>query len=82
MNPARKGLSHSAGDKKVGSDGADAPSGADEFLTIMQVAEHLQVHDRTVRRWIQDEKLVAHRFNSIVRVARHDLQRFVDDHRR
>ena len=33
--------------------------------------------DRTVRRWIKDRKLIAHRFGRVVRVARRDLLAFL-----
>jgi excisionase family DNA binding protein len=52
-----------------------------EFYTIDGVADALDVRDRTVRRWIKDRKLIAHRFGRVVRVARRDLLAFLAQHR-
>jgi excisionase family DNA binding protein len=49
----------------------------ERFFTILQVADLLQVCDRTVRRWIEDSLLPAYRFNGIVRVAEADLLAFL-----
>lgn len=35
----------------------DAEREPDEWLTVQQVAERLQVHEETVRRWIRDGAL-------------------------
>jgi excisionase family DNA binding protein len=47
------------------------------FLTIVQVAERVQVAPRTVRRWIAAGRLVAHRVGGVVRVAEGDLRAFL-----
>ena len=52
-----------------------------EFYTIDRVADALDVRDRTVRRWIKDRKLIAHRIGRVVRVARRDLSAFLSMHR-
>lgn len=52
------------------------------FFTIAVVAERLQVSTRTVRRWIADHTLVAHRFGAVVRIAESDLKAFIAQHRR
>jgi excisionase family DNA binding protein len=52
-----------------------------EFLTINEVAEALDVTDRTVRRWIQSGQLVAHRFGHVVRIGTTDFETFLRQHR-
>ena len=51
------------------------------FFTIAEVAEHLHVSGRTVRRWIEAGTLVAHRVGGIVRIAEADLRAFLALHR-
>ena len=56
---------------------------ADEkFFTVDEVAEILNVCTRTVRRRIDRNKLIAHDFDGIVRVAESDLRDFIAGHRR
>ena len=52
-----------------------------QFFTIANVAEHLDVAVRTVRRWIKSGDLVAHRFGGVVRIAERDLRAFLATHR-
>jgi excisionase family DNA binding protein len=52
-----------------------------KFFTITQVAELLGVCTRTVRRWIDTGRLVAHRFGGAVRIADQDLRAFLSQHR-
>lgn len=52
-----------------------------QFYTVAKVAEALEVSTRTVRRWIADGKLAAHRFGAALRIAEADLRTFVRDHR-
>jgi excisionase family DNA binding protein len=52
-----------------------------KFYTIEQIAECLEVSTRTVRRWIKQGLLVAHRVNGMIRVSAADFQKFLDDHR-
>lgn len=47
------------------------------MFTIEQVAELLQVSAKTVRRWIGDGKLVAHRFGRQWRISEDDLHTFI-----
>ena len=52
----------------------------DELLTIEQVAERLQVHPDTVRRYIREKKLRAIRLsNTNLRVRRSELDRFLKE---
>ncbi len=51
------------------------------FFSIGEVADFLGVSTRTIRRWIDKEKLVAHRFGAVVRIAEPDLQTFIVGHR-
>jgi len=51
-----------------------------ELLTIEQVAEELQLHPDTVRRYIRERKLVGVRISStVMRVRRSDLNKFIQD---
>ena len=52
-----------------------------KFFAISEVAEQLGVSTRTVRRWIENLELVAHRFGRAVRIAERDLQAFIAMHR-
>ena len=53
---------------------------ADELLTIDQVADELQLHPDTVRRYIRERKLVALRLSATnVRVRRSDLDKFIQE---
>jgi excisionase family DNA binding protein len=60
-----------------GRSGGRARHNQIQFFTISEVAEMLRVSTRTVRRWIDDGKLVAHRFGSAVRIAESDLRAFI-----
>jgi excisionase family DNA binding protein len=51
------------------------------FFTITQVADLFGVSSRTVRRWIEQKKLVAHYFGCSVRIAESDLHAFIARHR-
>jgi excisionase family DNA binding protein len=50
------------------------------FFKIPEVAERLRVSTRTVRRWIDDGRLIAHRIAGI-RIAENDLRAFLALHR-
>jgi excisionase family DNA binding protein len=52
-----------------------------EFYTIEEMADALNVTDRTVRRWIKTRKLISHRFGRLVRIAKDDLLAFLAVHR-
>ena len=47
------------------------------LFTIAEVAERLDVAERTIRRWIKSGDLVAHRFGRVVRIAELDLRDFL-----
>ena len=47
----------------------DLPS----LLTIDQVAQHLQVSTKTIRRWIDAGDLTAHRLGRQLRISEPDL---------
>lgn len=48
-----------------------------EFFTIAETAEMLRVSTRTVRRWIDSGRLVAHAIGGVVRIAESDLRAFL-----
>ncbi len=39
------------------------PMQEDRWLTVSQVAEELQVHEETVRRWLRQGRLEGHNFS-------------------
>jgi excisionase family DNA binding protein len=51
------------------------------FFTISQVARLVDVSVRSVRRWIDNGELKAHRFGRSVRIAESDLNDFINRHR-
>ena len=53
----------------------------DNFFTIAEVAECVNVATRTVRRWIEKKLLVAHRINGLVRISEADFRAFLAAHR-
>ena len=46
---------------------ADHPKSPSKFYTIKQIADFVDVSTRTVRRWIENGLLIAHRVNGLVR---------------
>ena len=52
-----------------------------EFFTVAEVAERLGVSTRTIRRWIENLELIAHRFGHAVRISERDLRAFIAMHR-
>lgn len=52
------------------------------FYTISEVAEHLKVSPKTVRRWIDRGELAAHRFSRQIRVSETDMAAFIAAHRK
>ena len=52
-------------------------TGPASLLTIPQTAAHLQVSEKTIRRWIDAGDLVAHRFGRQWRISNQDLQAFI-----
>ena len=51
------------------------------FHTLKQLAEILQVNERTIRRWIDQEVLKAHKIGGILRISDEDLRAFLALHR-
>jgi excisionase family DNA binding protein len=49
----------------------------DELLTVKQVAELLQLHEMTIRRYIKSDKLEAVRIGRNVRVPRRAVEAFL-----
>jgi excisionase family DNA binding protein len=66
-----------SGTRRQGQGGAER-----RFFNVAEVADIVGVSPRTVRRWIKDEKLVAHYFGRAVRIAESDLRAFIARHRR
>ncbi len=47
------------------------------LMTIPDVAEQLQVSEKTIRRWITSGDLIAHRIGRQLRISESDLQAFI-----
>jgi excisionase family DNA binding protein len=58
-----------------------AQAGDIRYFTIAEIAVRLRVSTRTVRRWIENGDLTAHRFGAAVRIAETDLRAFLAIHR-
>jgi excisionase family DNA binding protein len=50
----------------------------ERFLSLEDVAERLQVSDRTVRRWVKDGKLAAYKPGREWRIRPSDLEEFLE----
>lgn len=50
----------------------------DELLTVADIAVESKVSDRTVRRWIADEKLKVIRIGRLIRIRRKDFKSLLD----
>lgn len=59
-------------------DGFRAPSYADEFLTVAEVADLLKLNPQTVRNWIEQGRLPAVRVGRRVRITRLDLDEVIE----
>jgi excisionase family DNA binding protein len=55
----------------------DRPKSAPRFYTIEQIAECVAASERSVRRWIENKLLVAHRINGLVRISEADFLAFL-----
>ncbi len=51
------------------------------FWTVQGIAEHLDVSERSVHRWIDAGDLIVHRFGRSVRIADNDRRAFLAAHR-
>ena len=49
----------------------------DESITVREVAQRLNVSERSVRRWISQGKIEKHQFGRSIRVSKSELNRFV-----
>ncbi len=52
----------------------------EKLLTPPQVADLLQIHERTVTRWLRDRYLRGFKLGKEWRIAPADLQSFMDQH--
>ena len=48
-----------------------------KYLTVGQVAEQLDVHPNTVRRWLESGKLQAYRMGGCLLVRGRDVDKFI-----
>jgi excisionase family DNA binding protein len=60
---------------------ADPTATDDEFFTVAEIAKTAKVSVRQVRRWIESEELIAHRFGRLVRISRRDWELFLRQRR-
>jgi excisionase family DNA binding protein len=49
------------------------------YYRASEVARVLDVSDATVRNWIQEGRLKAHRFGKVLRIPREELLRYLQD---
>jgi excisionase family DNA binding protein len=52
-----------------------------KFYTITQIADCVEASTRTVRRWIKNKLLIAHKIDGLVRISEADFQAFLATHR-
>jgi len=52
-----------------------------KFYTIAQIADCVEASTRTVRRWIKNKLLIAHKIDGLVRISEADFQAFLATHR-
>ena len=50
---------------------------ADKMLRVGDVAERLNVSERTVFRWLKSSDLTGHRFGRNLRISEADLEQFL-----
>jgi excisionase family DNA binding protein len=62
------------------SPATSTPTASTPLLTLKAVAAHLEVHQRTIRRWIEAGDLAAVRIGSVVRIRPADLDAFISAH--
>jgi excisionase family DNA binding protein len=53
----------------------------EEYLTIKDIAQQLKMDEKTIRRWVKDGKLPAISLGGKYRIARSDLNAFLDSKR-
>ena len=59
----------------------DQPKASQKFFTIGEIAGSIGASERTVRRWIDRELLIAHKFNRLVRISEADFLAFLASRR-
>ena len=52
------------------------------MLVVPEIAEQCQVSERTVWRWIRNNKLNAHRFGRLTRISEKDFAKFLRSNRK
>ncbi len=52
----------------------------EKLLTPAQVADRLQIHERTVTRWLRDGYVRGFKLGKEWRIAPADLESFIDSH--
>jgi excisionase family DNA binding protein len=57
------------------------PDKPDAFFTVADIAQHLNVSARSVRRWIACDDLIVHRFAGAVRISASDFSSFMSKYR-
>jgi excisionase family DNA binding protein len=53
-------------------------SNEDGYLSVQKAATLAEVHPDTIRAWVKDGRLVAHRAGCGLRIRRDDLRRFLE----
>jgi excisionase family DNA binding protein len=57
------------------------PKSPTKFHTVGQIADCVEASTRSVRRWIDEGLLIAHKINGLVRISEADFQAFLAAHR-
>jgi len=53
-----------------------------KMLTVQEIAERLELHPHTIRRYIWGGKLPAAKFGRVWRVSEEDLRAFIEERKR
>ena len=62
--------------------GARKRTAIPKFYTIDEIADCIGSSTRTVRRWIERKRLIAHRIDGLVRISEADFLAFLAIHRK
>jgi excisionase family DNA binding protein len=77
-------MSFSSSDTKAAASGGEGRGHRRDqikFYTIAQIADCVEASTRTVRRWIENKLLIAHKIDGLVRISEADFQAFLATHR-
>ncbi len=61
---------------------ANPPTRLPQFFSVADIAHHVGVSTRTIKRWIKHGDLHAHRLGRQLRIAEDDVDAFIASRRR